>query len=175
MRRALFLALLLVVPVGVNGQDGSNSEARRLTADDYAEINQLYARYNHFLDSGKDDGLAYARLFTEDAVFETNVPGLGTLRGQAALAALARRSSAPGAVRPVHNVNSIMIDPTPEGARGSAYFTQVSAGEEGKPPVIGIRGIYTDVLVKTSEGWRFKSRSFAHATPAKPRSTTSSR
>jgi hypothetical protein len=173
MRRTLFLALLLVVPAAVNAQDGSNNG--RLTADDYAEINQLYARYNHFLDSGKDDGLAYARLFTEDAVFETNVAGLGTLRGRAQLAALARRSSASAAVRPVHNTNSIMIDPSPEGARGSAYFTQMSAGEEGKPPVIGIRGIYTDVLVKTSEGWRFKSRSFAHATPAKPRSTPSAR
>ena len=69
-----------------------------------------------------------------------------------------------------------MIDPSPEGARGSAYFTQISAGEEGKPPVMGITGIYTDVLVKTSEGWKFKSRSFAYATPAKPRpATTSSR
>ena len=175
MRSTLFLALLLVVATGVNAQEGAKKETRRLTADDYAEINQLYARYNHFLDSGKDDGLAYARLFTEDAVFETNVAGLGTLRGRAELAALARRSSNSGAIRPAHNVNSIMIDPSPEGARGSAYFTQISAGEEGKPPVMGIRGIYSDVLVKTSEGWRFKSRTFAHATPAKPRSTPPSR
>src|SRR5262245_35357188 len=157
MRRTLFLAVLLVAATAVSAQEGTKKDAaRRLTADDYAEINQLYARYNHFLDSGKDEGQAYARLFTEDAVFETNVPNLGTLRGRKDLTNLAKRSSNSGAIRPVHNVGSIMIDPTPEGARGSAYFLQITAGEEGKPPVLGIYGIYTDALVKTSEGWKFK-------------------
>src|SRR5262245_32034758 len=40
--------------------------ARTLTAQDYVDIQQLAARYSHALDTGSDNGYAYADLFTAD-------------------------------------------------------------------------------------------------------------
>ena len=34
----------------------------------------------------------------------------------------------------------------------------VTPGEPGKPPVVSGMAVYEDALVKTSEGWRVKSR-----------------
>ena len=48
----------------LNAEQGSGG---RLTADDYVEIQQLYAQYAHALDLG--DAQAWADTFTSDGVF----------------------------------------------------------------------------------------------------------
>jgi hypothetical protein len=59
-----------------------------------------------------------------------------------------------------------LIEPSPEGARGSAYFFNVPTPEPNKPAAITGTGTYQDVLVRTAEGWRFKQRTFyANALP----------
>ena len=52
-----------------------------------------------------------------------------------------------------------MIEPTGDGAKGTAYLLLVSGSDGGAPVVTG-RGIYTDEIVKTAEGWLFKKRAF---------------
>jgi len=60
--------------------------AAPMTAEDYFEIQQLYAKYNHAIDSGNAD--AYADTFTPDGVFNNNA-------GREAL----KSSSKPGSAR----------------------------------------------------------------------------
>ena len=65
-----------------------------------------------------------------------------------------------------HWNNSWHITPSPEGAKGRVYWMvlDVGSGEpiDGLPGGAGwthrSTGVYEDVYVKTSEGWRIKSR-----------------
>ncbi|MBM4409084.1 MAG: nuclear transport factor 2 family protein [Chloroflexi bacterium] len=165
MRRMLvgavgFVALLAVV-AGLLSQSGT--AAGTLTTDDYVEIRNLYSRYNHYIDNAKDEGWAFARLFTEDAVFETNI-AVGTVRGHEGLAKLARDVGSATKVKPNHMVHNVVIDPSPEGAVGSGYYGVIVAPHEEGKQVSGVAwGIYTDRFVKTRDGWRFKSRKFTPA------------
>ena len=52
----------------------------------------------------------------------------------------------------------MIIHPAPEGASGSQYLVAIDVSEGGKPSTIVHGGRYDDVYVKTSQGWRFKSR-----------------
>src|SRR5207244_2064064 len=63
------------------------AERTQLTAQDYLDIQQLVARYAHAMDSGADNGFAYADLFTLDGEF---VSPTGTIRGREALAEAGR-------------------------------------------------------------------------------------
>ena len=58
----------LLVAITAMRSEPSSAAAGTLTTADYVEIRQLYNRYNHHIDNAKDDGYAYARLFTEDGV-----------------------------------------------------------------------------------------------------------
>lgn len=137
-----------------------------LTAMDYAQIEQLYAHYNHYIDNGKDEGRAFANLFTPDGVLDTGSPVLGAVRGTAALAGLAKKiGSTPPTVKASHYAVNIMIDPSPGGATGSAYLLMVSSPKQGTS-MTGLSAIYTDTLVKTPGGWKFKTRTVNPVTPA---------
>ena len=50
-----------------------------------------------------------------------------------------------------------MITPTPEGATGQVYLVLVDFAT--KPASIATSANYSDELVKTAQGWRFKKRS----------------
>ena len=125
----------------------SFAEAQTLTAQDYEEINQLYARYNIMLDSGDAEG--WADVFTEDGVF-------GNSEGRAALIEFATgfHSGQGGNAR--HWNTNIHVTPTADGADGTCYLFLWSVAS--RPATITATGIYHDKLVKTENGWRFKSR-----------------
>lgn len=138
------------------------STAATLTAQDHAEINQLYARYSYGVDTQADDGWLYARTFTEDGEFHYGAPQ--PARGRAELRELARPGGGwdqgtGGQPRSWHVPTNILIEPTADGAQGTAYLLLVNGAEAGGPVITG-RGIYTDEIVKTSEGWLFKSRAY---------------
>ena len=130
--------------------------APALTALVYAEINLLYARYAIAVDTGAGDGDMYARVFTEDGVAATTNSSF-RLQGYEELKAFAKSSPD---LAPVHSTTNILIEPTPEGAMGSAYALVVTDAEEedGQRPAIRAKAVYHDQLVKTAEGWRFKKR-----------------
>jgi hypothetical protein len=149
----------VVVVAAILTQPASAVEGTLTTAD-YVELRQLYNRYNHYIDNVKDDGQAFASLFTEDAFFKTNI-GAGTRTGHEELANLARQVGSSTKVSPGHLAYNILIDPSPEGAIGSAYYgITVRAHEENKEVRGWGWGIYNDTMVKTDDGWKFKSRTY---------------
>ena len=134
----------------------SPAHAETLTALDYIQIEQLYAHYAHYLDTA--DGARFAGLFTPDGVFITNKPGYGDIKGRKALADFAAKAGAPPPiVRAGHSTTTVMIDPAPGGATGSAYLMAGTGADQGY--------VYTDRFVKTAEGWRFKTREVRQNTP----------
>ena len=121
------------------------------TPQDYVAIQQLYASLARGLDSADANGDAFARNFTADGVQGSS------LRGQKALAEFAQNwhNKRNGAnVR--HMTANLIITPTPEGAAVSAYLLMLNVGD--KPATIFGTASEDDTLVKTSDGWRFKTR-----------------
>jgi len=128
-----------------------------LSPQDYIEIQQLYMRYTWAIDSHAEEGMAYARTFTPDGEFLIR----GTKHvGYAALAEVAKARPNGPAPAPHHFTTNLIIEPSPEGARGGAYYMSVPTPQPDKPVSIITTGTYRDVLVRTAEGWRFKSRTF---------------
>jgi hypothetical protein len=156
--RALMCVLML-------GAMSPALHAAELTAADFTEIQQLYARYNATIDRGDADG--WAATFTPDGVFASNFKGTEALKGfvnswWAGNGPSQRHFSADlvikaGANDVTASVSTILVNLATKPASISGYLT------------------YNDVLVKTAGGWRFKSRALksetapaAAAVPAAP-------
>jgi hypothetical protein len=122
-----------------------------LTTQDYLDIQQLTARYSHALDTGADNGYAYADLFTPDgSAFDRWI-------GRERIAEIPRwNPHGPRYVR--HFAMNHLIEPTADGALGKQYVVVIDIGTDGKASSIFLGGQYQDVYVKTANGWRFKSR-----------------
>jgi uncharacterized protein (TIGR02246 family) len=125
--------------------------AAELTASDYTEIQQLYARYNTAIDKGDADG--WADTFTADGVFANNYRGREALKG---FINTWRTSPQMNGAARRHFAADLVITPSAEGATGtvSALLVDLST----RPASIASFVSYNDVLVKTPQGWRFKSR-----------------
>jgi hypothetical protein len=129
--------------------------ASTLTAADYLDIQKLVASYGHALDSGigrEDNGEAYAGLFAPAGVF-----GRPYTTGHDALVQLAH-TQPHGRQYIRHFLTNMVIEPSAEGAQGRQYLVVIDNGEGGRPASVLIGGHYEDIYVKTSAGWRFKSR-----------------
>jgi hypothetical protein len=151
----LMAAISVAAGLWVHAQSQNTSGA--LTTQDYIEIQQLYASLARGLDSAEADGYTFAKSFIADGV-------QGSLIGQKALAEFAvnwheRRNGAN--VR--HSTSNLVITPTPEGANASAYLLMLNVGE--RPITVFGTASENDVLVKTPQGWRFKTRSIRPDAP----------
>ena len=173
MRIAIATAALSVLVVGFSGTSAQQptSPTPVLTALDYLEIEQLVYRYGYALDTGADNGFAYADLYADDATFTgTNQgPSGRTYQGRERLAALARGGKrSPNFMS--HWVTNVVIEPAPGGAVGKTYvgIFDIGNGGNGAKSRVDHGGIYNDVYVKTPQGWRFKSRSFFESTSGAP-------
>ena len=120
-----------------------------LTAQDYIEIQQLYARYAWAADAG--DGDAFAATFVPDGNYDDQFKGTDALRRLVIMARDERH-----ATNWRHWNSNLSIMPSAEGATGLVYLMLVDISVA--PPVILSSGHYEDSLVKTSQGWRFKKR-----------------
>jgi hypothetical protein len=147
---------LCALVVVVHGQR-NNPGKQPLTALDYVEIQQLYARYNYGSDTAANDGNMYAGTFTSDGVVLI-MPNT-TIQGRKNLAEFIRRGNK-GPTTIHHFISNLLIEPSPEGAIGSVYLLLANIGESGQPNSVTGGGIYRDLLVRTSEGWRFKKRTY---------------
>jgi hypothetical protein len=127
---------------------GTCTAASELSAQDYTEIQQLYARYNIAIDSGDAEG--WAATFTADGVFNTSI-------GHDALVNFVKtwREKLNGATRKHWN-NNLQITGNSKEASGFVYLMLVDIST--KPPSILATATYTDSLVKTKDGWRFTKR-----------------
>ncbi len=153
MRHRLMSAVVLAVVLWAGA--ASAQRAAALTAMDYIEIQQLYARYNEAIDSGDAD--AYADTFTADGAFNTFKGRDGLIDF---IAQWTGRMN--GGSRRHWNTN-LVITPAPGGASGSVYLMLLDVSV--RPPAIASTAKYSDTLVKTPQGWRFKTRT-TRADPA---------
>ena len=157
------VSISLVVILAAVGVYGQQRKAGRpaLSPADWIEIYQLYGRYTHLIDNGEEKGHAYAKLWTEDAIFEF---GGNKHQGHDALAAVAMYGiQDPPILRPAHYAFNIVIDPSPGGAVGKAYLVMMAANKPGEAHTVTTRGIYEDQFEKTPDGWRFAYRKFTPA------------
>ena len=125
----------------------------KLTPQDYAEIQQLYARYAWSIDTHAENGMVYANTFTPDGEFQVGdnkVIGRERLAPYNLTMGVANRA-------PTHFNMNLVVEPLPEGARGRVYLLIVGAQPDA-PPKVSTIGTYQDILVKTAEGWRFKQK-----------------
>ena len=155
LRVAIVVALVGIgAAIGYFAAHSTASAAESgLTAQDYADIQQLYWRYNHGADFR--DAALFVSAFADDVEFRAGdlelngKDALTTWRGE-------RDAGGTGDNGRRHWNNSYLITPTSEGAEGKVYWmlVDVSSG----PPNHLASGYYEDVYVKTSDGWRIKKR-----------------
>jgi hypothetical protein len=147
----MLLATLVLLPAATASAQGG-----KLSADDHFEIQNLYARYNHAHDSS--DAKLLATVFTADGEFVLNGKAMNAL-------GMIKPDMAKPQPQVRHVASSIVINPAPDGARGSSYVILVNL--QSAPPAIMGGGYYEDVIVKTPQGWRFKKRTYSpQAAPA---------
>jgi hypothetical protein len=158
--------LVLVVPLAAR-QAARRSPA--LTALDYIQIQQLVYRYGWALDSGGDNGYAYADLYTPDGIFVgTNQgPSGRSYQGRERLAALSRGGRR-GPLFVSHYVTNVIVEPAADGAIGHTYVAIFNLGEDGKPSAIDHGGRYDDVYARTKDGWKFRKRTFYESKSGDP-------
>jgi len=147
-------AVLSVAMAGFTWVHAETGSVMKLTADDYIQIQQLYAAYAHALDTGQSE--KFAATFIEDGEF-TGGRAAGKAndvrnptKGHEALLAMGSR----GGSR--HFTSNLLITPTSDGAKGSCYLLLFNA--RNIPATITETSIYDDTLVKTAQGWKFKKR-----------------
>ena len=142
------------VVIGYFSAHGNVSAASDgLAAQDYADIQQLYWRYNHGADFR--DGALFVSAFADDVVFRA---GDLELTGKAELTAWRgeRDAGEAGDNGRRHWNSSYRITPSPEGAEGRVYWLPIDVSS-GQPQHLA-SGYYDDVYAKTSDGWRIKRR-----------------
>ncbi|HMN47324.1 MAG TPA: nuclear transport factor 2 family protein [Povalibacter sp.] len=153
MKSALLTVLALAAAVIPHA-----SRADALTAQDYAEIEQLYAQYNLTLDANDPEG--WAATFTPDGTF-MSYTGHDGLVGFAK----AWHERMGGTTRRHWNTN-LRLTGDGTKAEGTVYLMLVDVATKS----IYSTGVYTDVLTKTPQGWRFTKRvvKLDAAAPAAP-------
>ena len=121
----------------------------------------MYVRSNIAFDGALGDGSAFATTFVPDGALATPAQ---TVTGHDDLARIAAQNT-PG----LHTwMSNLMVEPSSHGATGYVYT--LGADTTGAPDRSGTRspmsggGLYRDELVRTPDGWRFKTRTFAPST-----------
>jgi hypothetical protein len=122
-----------------------------LSADDKIAIQELSNSHFRYLDS--HDVEAWAGLWIPDGVFYATY---GTFTGHAEIKEFLTGHIAAGKEEGARHlgVNYVI---TGDGDRAEVYSLVVKLQVE-EPPFIIATGVYTDVVVRTPEGWRFESR-----------------
>lgn len=139
--------------VGLVYAPTANAKALVLTAQDYTDITELYARLYQGSDLRELD--TWLATFADDAVF--SFPTGEEVSGKKALGEWRAKSfgGSTGDSKRRHWTSGVMLTPTTEGtAKGRAYWLMLDA--TGKQPVVAQSGYFDDLFVKTKDGWKFK-------------------
>jgi hypothetical protein len=133
---------------------------------DYIEIQQLVNKLNFALDYCGNGGRDFADLFAPGGRYIID-RGDGTpiVRDtRDGLIALAGGPSCESRTTPpsayiLHLAESLVIEPTADGARGRSYaIYPASKGKYLDESTAGQLGLYHDEYVRTPAGWRFRAR-----------------
>lgn len=146
-------ALALVGGLAIGGWEYAQAKSTKLTAQDYTEITELYARLYQGSDLRELD--TWLANFAEDAVFV--FPNGDQVTGKTALSEFRKKSFAgqTGDSKRRHWTAGVALTPMPDGtAKGRAYWMMIDGSQ--KQPILAQSGTFDDVYVKTSDGWKFK-------------------
>lgn len=133
------------------------STNKTLSAQDYFEIQNLYAKYNLCSDAGDADG--YASCFAADGVLRVESADL-TVTGIDALLAFKKKDKAGrGTTYRRHWNGSMHLERLDEtSARGRCYLIAYN-GTPGSLPAVSDCGVYDDRITKVAGEWKFARRS----------------
>lgn len=125
-----------------------------ISADEYVQILNLYARYNLCSDAGDADG--YADCFASDG--ELRAHSL-LVRGRDELVAYKRQEVAAREGRYRRHVNgSLLLEGFGEDTVRGRCYLQAFNGVPGAVPELADTGVYDDQIVRVTENWRFLIR-----------------
>ena len=127
-----------------------------VSAQDYVDIQNLYARYNLMSDAGDPEG--YAACFTDDGVLQIDPLGV-KVQGRASFVTFKQKDAAGrgGRYRRHWNGSLHLEKIDADTVRGRCYFHGYN-GKQGELPVFADAGVYDDRIVRTGGGWRFARR-----------------
>jgi hypothetical protein len=176
---AVLLMILAAAAGGALFAQQKSASPAKLSAEDWIEIRQLYSRYGQLVNemTSEEDTNKIANLWTEDGVFDQ--PGSpdaphAPYRGRKEIATEyipAFRNNTEG-VRSANRMFTdigVVIEASPQGAIGKTSMVRVtSSAVRGQPTVIELTGEYHDEIVKTREGWKFKTRVFRRVAGGDP-------
>jgi hypothetical protein len=164
LKLAAAAAFGAVLTVGLVQAGRAAGEPRSLTAQDYAEIQQLIARYPYALDTCSHNGNDYADLYTDDGTFvdlwSNNGVKEGGIRWQGRDKLAEAAGGGPLGCKKTGEITHFIVNhritPSAEGAVGLSYL--LSGGGGGNSDIIQKNDMYEDTYVKTPKGWRIKQR-----------------
>tara|TARA_B100000427_G_C15361229_1_gene529962 strand:+ start:168 stop:680 length:513 start_codon:yes stop_codon:yes gene_type:complete len=153
---ATSIALMLLLSSTISNISQSvfaEQAIQELSAKDFEEIKELYARYNQ----GSDfrDTELFLSAFAEDAVMTReggDIVGMDELRADRAR----RYEGKTGDVGRRHINGSYLITPTSDGAEARTYYLLMDVTV--RPPNVISSGYYEDKFVRTNSGWKIKHR-----------------
>jgi hypothetical protein len=160
------IRIAALMSVSLLMRQSASAQETALTATDYIEIQQLVNKLNFALDYCTNGGEDFANLFVAGGTFTID-DGTGEPSVRSTREELIRLAGGPGCESRkspptsyiLHLAESLVIEPSPDGARGKSYAIYPSrAGKFYRDDVAGQLGIYHDEYVKTPDGWRFRSR-----------------
>ncbi|RMI31370.1 nuclear transport factor 2 family protein [Nocardia stercoris] len=122
-----------------------------ITTADRLAIHEIIALHGHLADDRAWDRLA--EVFAEDVIFDLEDFGYGTLRGLAALRALAEGSQDDEGQPLGHHVTNIVV----VGAHGDQAQTRAKALAVNADGTTGT-AVYEDRLRRADQGWRIYYR-----------------
>ena len=128
----------------------------KLSAQDYLDIHNLYAQYNHVSDAA--DANRYADCFTEDGTLQA--PDIGiNVSGRAALIAHKQRDGAnrDGQYRRHWN-GSVHLEPQSDGSVIGRCYLIAYNGQPGQLPTLADCGVYLDTVIRDDGEWKFSRR-----------------
>jgi 3-phenylpropionate/cinnamic acid dioxygenase small subunit len=127
-----------------------------VTAQEYVDIQNLYAAYNLASDAG--DAQAYASCFTEDGVLRLE-PLDVTVRGRASFVAFKEKDAAGrgGKYRRHWNGSLHLEKIDRDTVRGRCYFHAYN-GKPGELPTLADAGVYEDTIVRVGGTWKYAKR-----------------
>ena len=140
---------------------GPTPSSTALTPADFVAINQLYSAWSVALDTG--NAAAYVAAYTPDGTYSDSLNGhkpqnMAAMRK--VVNALPRIGIAAGRYHIMMNLRTVSHGDT---ADSTSYAMIYDGHRDAQNWLVGDKAFYTDKLVKTAMGWRFKSRDMSLA------------
>jgi len=154
-RKAIGSAGLLFALAGASWLYAQSRKPTKLTANDYSEIQELYANYAQALDLNQPENLAAT--FADDGELVASMgPGQATavrtpIHGHDALVQMERRHGNFGSR---HLTSNLVIKQTADGVKATCYLVDINTKND--PATLIETGVFDAIVAKTALGWKFK-------------------